>query len=90
MKDFARFNQNIGSQEFGNYLGQLGQQQSVGLSGASAIAGVSQNMAGAISANNDSAGTAAANAALLRGQANSNMYDGIANGLGTFLGSSFG
>lgn len=90
MKDFARFNQNIGSQEFGNYLGQLGNQQNVGLAGASAIAGVSQNMAGAISANNDSAGTAAANAALLRGQANSNMAGGIANGLGTFLGSSFG
>jgi hypothetical protein len=90
MKDFARFNQNIASQEFGNYLGQLGNQQNVGLSGASAIAGVGQNMAGAVSANNDSAGTAAANAALLRGQANSNMYGSIASGLGQLGGSVFG
>ena len=90
MKDFARFNQNIASQEFGNYLGQLGQQQGVGLAGASAIAGVGQNMVNNVSANNDSAGTAAANAALLKGQANANLYNGIASGLGTFLGSSFG
>ena len=90
MKDFARFNQNIASDEFGNYLAQLGRQQNVGLAGASAIAGVGQNMVNNVTANNNSAATVAANAALARGQANANMYGGIANGIGRFLGSSFG
>jgi hypothetical protein len=46
-----------------------------------------------VTANNNSAGTAAANAALLSGSANAQMYSGIANGIGQIagsLGSSFG
>ncbi|ASK88460.1 hypothetical protein SPHFLASMR4Y_01713 [Sphingorhabdus sp. SMR4y] len=90
MKDFARFNQNIASDEFGNYLAQLGNQQNVGLAGASAIAGVGQNYVNNVTANNNSAATVAANAALAKGQANANMYGGIASGIGNFLGTSFG
>lgn len=89
MKALQSYGQNIASGEFGNYLGQLANQQGVGLSGASAQAGVGQNYASNVQANNNSAGTAAANAALMRGQATQNMYGGIANSLGNALGSSF-
>ena len=90
LKAALNYGQNIASNEFGNYLGQLANQQGVGLSGASAQAGVGQNYVNTVSANNNSAGTAAANAALMRGQATSNMWGGIANGIGGIFGSSFG
>ncbi len=90
LKARQAYGQNLASNEFGNYLGQLGNQQSVGLSGASAQAGVGQNYANAVSNNNNSAGTAQANAALLRGNANQQLFGGIANGLGSIFGSSFG
>lgn len=90
LKARQQYGQNIGSQEFGNYLGYLANQQGVGLSGASAQAGVGQNYVNTVSANNNSAGSAAANAALMRGQATSNMWGGVANGLGSIFGSSFG
>lgn len=89
LKAALNYGQNIASNEFGNYLGQLANQQGVGLAGASAQAGVGQNYANSVSANNNSAGTAAANAALMRGQATQNMYGGIANSFGNALGSSF-
>lgn len=89
LKARQQYGQNIGSQEFGNYLGYLANQQGVGLSGASAQAGVGQNYVNTVSANNNSAGSAAANAALMRGQATSNMWGGVANGLGSIFGSSF-
>lgn len=89
-KSLANYGQNIASGEFGNYLGYLSNQQGVGLSGASALAGVGQNYVNNVTANNNSAGTVAANAALAKGQANANLYGGIADGIGNFLGSSFG
>ena len=84
------YNQNMASGEFGNYLAQLQGQQGVGFSAASAQAGVGQNYVNTVSGNNDSAGTAAANAALLRGQSNANMYGSIAGAAGNLFGSSFG
>lgn len=90
LKAALNYGQNIASNEFGNYLGQLANQQGVGLSGASAQAGVGQNYVNTVSANNNSAGSAAANAALMRGQATQNMWGGIANGIGGLFGSSFG
>ena len=89
-KAALQYGQNIGSQEFGNYMGMLSNQQGVGLSAASAQAGVGQNYVNNVTANNNSAGSAAANAALLRGQSQANMFGSIANGLGNAFGSSFG
>lgn len=88
-----RYGQDYGSGEFGNYLGYLANQQGLGLSGASALAGVGQNYANNVSANNNSAGSAAANAALAAGSANGQLYGGIANALGGLAGglsSSYG
>jgi hypothetical protein len=64
------YGQNFASNEFGNYMGYLGNQQGVGLGGASALAGVGQNYVNTISNNNNNAGTAQANAQLVAGQNN--------------------
>lgn len=85
MKAAQDYGQNIASNEFGNYLNALGNQQGVGLSGASALAGVGQNYVNTISANNNSAGSAAANAALIKGQNNP-----FANALGMIGGGILG
>jgi hypothetical protein len=79
------YRQNMASNEFGNYMAYLGNQQGVGLSGASAVAGVGQNYANSVMQNNNSAGTAAANAALARG--NNNPFG---NALGLIGGGLFG
>lgn len=89
-KALTRYGQDYASGEFGNYIGHLANQQGVGLGGASALAGVGQNYANSVSANNNSAGTAAANAALIKGNANANMYGSIAGSIGNVFGSSFG
>ena len=81
MRAATEYGQNFASNEFGNYMGQLQNQQGVGLAGASALAGVGQNYAGMVSQNNNSAGTAAANAALVSGANNP-----WANALGTIGG----
>lgn len=49
---------------FGQYANLLGNQQAAGLSGASALAGVGQNYANSVSANNNATATAQGNAAL--------------------------
>ena len=78
------------------YMGLLGGQQATGAGAASSVAGVGQNFGNTAAAINAGMGSsiqsganAASNAALLRGQANSNMWGGIASGLGG-LASSFG
>lgn len=85
MRAAQDFGQNIASAEFGNYMGYLGNQQGVGLSGASAVAGVGQNYANNVSANNNQAASAIGNAALYR--ANNNPF---ANALGSIGGGLMG
>lgn len=89
MKAMERFRQNTQAGYRNEYMGYLGQQQGVGLSGASALAGVGQNYAQMTGQNNQNAGDNAANALLMRGAANSNMWNGIAGSLGNALGSSY-
>lgn len=62
---------------FGQFTNILGNQQAAGLSGASALAGVGQNYANSISANNNAAATASGNAALnTAGQINGLLQNG--------------
>ena len=89
-RSLSNYNQNMASGEFNNYLAQLSGIQNMGLGAGSAQAGVGQNFVNTVSANNDSAGTAAANAALLRGNATAGMWGNIAGGIGNIFGSSFG
>lgn len=86
-KSALQYGQNQASNEFGKYMGYLSNQQGVGLSGASALAGVGQNYVNNVSSNNNSAGTAAANAALVKGQ--NNPLAGLLGTAGGFL-SSYG
>jgi len=92
-KGLLEYNQNFAANELGRYQDLLAGQQGMGLTAASALAGVGQNMVGQVTANNNAAASAAANAALARGQATSNLYGGIASGIGQIagaFGSSYG
>ena len=66
MKGLEEFRQNLQSGYRGEFTNLLGNQQGVGLAGASALAGVGQNYVNTISQNNNSAGTAQANAILAK------------------------
>jgi hypothetical protein len=85
-KAAIRYGQGIASDEFAKYMALLDNQQRLGFGGASALAGVGQNMVGNITANNNNAASAAANAALVAGNANASMWTGIGNSVGTALG----
>lgn len=89
-KAALQYGQNIASGEFGNYLNALMGQQGVGLSAASAQAGVSTNFVNQTTANNNSASSAAANAAIAQGNATGNMWAGIGNSVGGAVGNIFG
>ena len=86
-KAIVEYGQNFAANELGAYMDRLAQQQSLGLGAASALAGVGQNMVGAVTANNNAAAGAAANAALVQGTAQSNMYGQIAGSIGTAIGA---
>lgn len=86
MQAISDYGQNTASNELMNYMGLLGNQQGVGLSGASALAGVGQNFANSVSANNNNAGTAQANALLAGGAAQANAWQSGGNALGQIAG----
>lgn len=88
-KAALQYGQNLASGEFGNYLNALTGQQGVGLTAAGAQAGVSTNFVNQTTANNNNAASAAANAAIAKGNATGNMWQGVAGGLGSIFGSSF-
>jgi hypothetical protein len=91
-KALQTYGQNTASDEFGRYLGYLGGQQQTGLASASALAGVGQNYANAVSANNNSAATAKGNAALNVGNQIGNFASNALNayGMNKGLSSSYG
>lgn len=84
MKAMEKYRQNLQSGYRTEYMNALGNQQGTGLSGASALAGVGQNYVNTISANNNSAGSAAANAALANGN------NSFGNVLGLIGGGLYG
>lgn len=87
VKSALQYGQNIGSQEFGNYMGYLGNQQGVGLSAASAVAGVGQNYANSVTGINQNNATTQGNLALQQGQNTNNMLGGLASSFGVGLGA---
>lgn len=78
MKAINDYGQGMASQEFGNYLAALGNQQSLGFSAASAQAGVGQNYANSLSNIYTNNGANQANAALAKSQNTANMIGSIA------------
>jgi hypothetical protein len=91
-KSILNYGQNVASDEFGKWYGALTGQQGVGLTAASAQAGVGQNYANAVTANNNNSANAQANAALSVGSSiNSALNNGVsAYGLSSGLKSSYG
>lgn len=88
-KALTEYGQHFASGELGNWMDRLAQQQGFGLGAASALAGVSQNMAGQQIAANNNTASAVGNAALVRGNANANMYGQVAGALGGLASSFF-
>lgn len=74
-KSLLKYGQTFASNEFGTYLGNLQTQQGVGLTAASAQAGVGQGYANAVTANNNNAANAQENAAL----SNAGTINGLLN-----------
>lgn len=70
MKGIEKYRQNLQAGYRNEYTGLLGQQQAVGAGAASSLAGVGQNYAAAVGANNQSGADARSNAALIAGQNN--------------------
>lgn len=78
MKAINDYGQGMASQEFGNYLNALGNQQQLGLSAGSALAGVSQNSANNLGQIAMNTGDNLANAALLKSQNNGQAINSLA------------
>jgi hypothetical protein len=88
-KAALEFGQNFASNELSNYMNLLAGQQAMGLSAAGAVAGVGTTYAGNVAAQNTNAANTVANAALAKGTANSNMWGGIAQGIGSLGGALY-
>lgn len=81
MRAAQEYGQNFASNEFGNYMGMLANQQGVGLSGASAVAGVGQNYANNITQMNTQDAANQANALLSRQNPLANVAGMVGGGL---------
>jgi len=86
MKAIDTYGQGMASDEFGKYMGYLGDQQNVGLSGANALAGVNTNFANSTSSNNNNAAGAAGNAAI----SSANAINGGMNNFAKIFGQQQG
>lgn len=85
MKDLERFRQDLQSGYRGEFNNLLANQQSLGLGAGSALAGVGQNYVNTVSANNNNAGEARANALLYKGANNP-----LAGAIGMIGGGLYG
>ena len=88
MKGITEYGQNFASNEFGNYMNALGNQQGVGFSAAAAQSGVGTNYANSMANINQSNAANQANAGLVRASTIGQGVAGVANALGTVLGPS--
>ncbi len=91
-KAIVDYGQNIASNEFGNYISQLGQQQQVGLSAGNALAGVGTNFANNATTINGNTASAIGNGALAGASIGNNFMNNIAGITGNAIGalSSYG
>lgn len=81
MRAATEYGQNFASNEFGNYMGYLGNQQGVGLSAGSAVAGVGQNYANNITQMNTQNAANQANAITSRQNPLANVAGLVGGGL---------
>lgn len=86
-KALARFNQNFASNEFGNWLGYLGNQQSLGFASASALAGVAQGSADRMGAISQNSADTASQAAIARAANSGALMTSLAGTAGNAVGA---
>lgn len=86
MKELEKYRLNLQQGYRGEYMNALGNQQAMGLSGASALAGVGQSYANSMGNIFGTQGANLANAALLKGQNTANAINAFANIGGSILG----
>ena len=84
--------QNLGTGFFNNYLALLGNQQGVGLSGASAVAGVGQGYANNVTNLNTANANAIANGAMAKANNTNSLLGNLSSSFGLGMGalSQFG
>jgi hypothetical protein len=87
IKAALKYGQNFASNEFGNWLGALGNQQGVGFSAASANAGVSQGFADRLSEISQNNANATASAAALKANNNNAFFGSLAGIAGQTAGA---
>lgn len=88
IKGLDAFGQGIGASYFSSYLDSLVKQQGVGVSGASALAGVSQNYGNSVANISQNAADAKSNAALVNGSNIAGLLGSVGNIAGRALGTS--
>jgi hypothetical protein len=81
---------NIASQSFGGYLGELSRVSDRGTTAASSLAGVGTNMVGQVSSNNNAAADARGNAALVNASNINGTINNLINAGAYAYGSSYG
>lgn len=86
LRGITEYGQNFASNEFGNYMGYLGNQQGTGLQAAGAQAGVGIQYANNSTALNQQNANALSNAAVARANNNNALIGGIGNAVGGVLG----
>lgn len=84
---FQKYGQDYASNEFGNYMGYLGNQQGIGLQAGSALAGVGQNFANNVTNLNSRQADNISNSAVARANNTNSMIGGIASSFGNALGA---
>lgn len=87
-KALVNYGQQQASGEFANYLGQLSGQQGAGLGALGSVTGAGNAYAAQSMAANNSASSAAANAALYGAQSQQNALAGVAGAAANYFGQS--
>ena len=77
LKGLTKYGQDYATNDFNGYLGQLQGQQGVGLSAASAQAGVANNYSAQVQGNNNTNATNIGNAAISKANGTSSLLSGL-------------
>lgn len=89
-KALMRLGTDYSNQNFGQYVGMLGNQQGAGLNALGAVTGSGANYVNQVTSSNQGAASTQANAALYGAGATQNALAGVANLAGNYLsGSSY-
>lgn len=86
-KALDRYASDYASNALAGWMDRLYQQEALGVSAASSLAGVGTSLVSQVSANNTNAADAASNAALVAGQGSANNWNNVGSALGSAVGT---